>query len=481
MTRPAARARRLAQPALAALGVLGMVGGLAAAALAGCAGATSATSSSASASSSATASPAGAAPAGSGSTAAAAASLTPQARANLASFDHVWQTIKDKHWDRAQVGASWERARRELRPRVAAARGEPEARAVMNELLGRLGLSHFGIIPAAADTDARPCEPGDLGLDARLIDDGVVVTRAHAGGPAAAAGVQPGWLIERIGDTEIAPLIADVRQSLPAQRAAPIEAVLRLSSGCIGERARLRARGRGDRPVTVELARAAPAGREVVFGNLPALRLSYRARRLPRNTAYVSLSVFIDAEVVLAEFARDMDRFAATRGLVLDLRGNPGGIAGMAMGMGSWFVRDHIHVLGTMKTRDAALNLILTPRPRPYAGKLAILVDELSMSTSEMLAGGLQDLGRARVFGSRTPGAALPSAIERLPNGDGFQYALGSYVSAGGKSLEGHGVVPDQEVPLTRAALLAGKDPALEAALAWIRADDGARTTRRDR
>jgi carboxyl-terminal processing protease len=186
----------------------------------------------------------------------------------------------------------------------------------------------------------------------------------------------------------------------------------------------------------------------------------------------VSLSVFIDPEKVLADFSRDMQTYAATRGLVLDLRGNPGGIGGMAMGMGSWFVRDKIHTLGTMKTRDASLRLILTPRPRPYAGKLAILVDELSMSTSEMLAGGLQDLGRARVFGSRTPGAALPSAIERLANGDGFQYAFASYVSADGEALEGAGVVPDVEVPLTRAALLAGDDPALEAAVDWIRSND---------
>ena len=394
---------------------------------------------------------------------------TPLERANLASFDHVWQTIKDKHWDLAMVGPAWDRARRELRPRVAAARSVAEARAAMTSLLARLGQSHFGIIAASAATDTGRCDPGDLGLDVRVIAGSAVVTRVEPGGPASAAGVRPGWLIDRIDAEELAPLLARVQRSLPAARAAPTEAVLRLSSGCAGTRARLRARGRNDRPVDVVVARAVPSGREVRFGNLPPLRLSYKSRRLPHNIAYVSLSVFIDPEKVLADFERDMARFAATRGLVLDLRGNPGGIGGMAMGMGSWFVRDRIHTMGTMKTRDASLRLILTPRPRPYAGKLAILVDELSMSTSEMLAGGLQDLGRARVFGTRTPGAALPSAIERLPNGDGFQYAFASYVSADGEALEGVGVAPDVEVPLSRAALLAGDDPALEAALDWIR------------
>ncbi|HWM87565.1 MAG TPA: S41 family peptidase [Kofleriaceae bacterium] len=436
------------------------------------------------------------------------ARLTPLAQKNLASFDQVWQTVKDKHWDQARVGPAWDAARRELRPRVAAARSVDEARTVLVELLARLEQSHFAIIPGEAYADvAQPapspdapaavkaperagaddetgdeadepesdaptgeaCRAGDLGLDARIVDGAAVVNRVEPRGPAASAGVRPGWVIERVDAVDVAELMERVRRSSPDARTAPIEAVQRLSAGCAGRRARVRLRAPLERIVSLRIARAAPAGREVQFGNLPSMQLSYRARRMGRDVGYIALSVFLDAEVVLADFARDMEKFARTRGLVLDLRGNPGGIGLMAMGMGSWFVTGHIRTLGTMRTRDAALKLILTPRPQPYAGKLAILVDELSMSTSEILAGGLQDLKRARVFGVRTPGAALPSAIERLPNGDGFQYAFASYVSADGEALEGKGVVPDVEVPLTREALLAGEDAALEAALDWIR------------
>jgi carboxyl-terminal processing protease len=72
------------------------------------------------------------------------------------------------------------------------------------------------------------------------------------------------------------------------------------------------------------------------------------------------------------------------------------------------------------------------------------------------------------VFGTPTAAAALPSVIERLPNGDGFQYALANYISEGGKPLEGLGVKPDVEVRLTRDALLQGHDPVVDAALNWI-------------
>jgi carboxyl-terminal processing protease len=81
----------------------------------------------------------------------------------------------------------------------------------------------------------------------------------------------------------------------------------------------------------------------------------------------------------------------------------------------------------------------------------------------------MKDIKRARIFGSRTAGAALPSLVEKLPNGDGFQYAFANYVSEGGQPLEGNGVTPDVEAPLTRKALLAGRDEALESALSWIR------------
>ena len=72
-------------------------------------------------------------------------------------------------------------------------------------------------------------------------------------------------------------------------------------------------------------------------------------------------------------------------------------------------------------------------------------------------------------------GAALPSVIEKLPNGDGFQYAFANYVSEGGEALEGVGVIPHVEVAPSRDALVAGRDPVLDAAVAWIRGERASR------
>src|SRR5690606_24135912 len=131
------------------------------------------------------------------------------------------------------------------------------------------------------------------------------------------------------------------------------------------------------------------------------------------------------------------------RAFIIDLRGNPGGLAILAASMSGFFIEEPNTKLGTLYQRNLTLKLTVNPRLHTFKGKVAILVDGTSVSTSEIMAGGLQDLKRARIFGTTTAGAALPSMIERLPNGDLFQYAMANYISEGGKTLEGKGVVPD--------------------------------------
>ena len=107
-------------------------------------------------------------------------------------------------------------------------------------------------------------------------------------------------------------------------------------------------------------------------------------------------------------------------------------------------------------------------RVQPFSGPVAILVDALSGSASECFAGGMQSIGRVKVFGQTSMGQALPAQFSKLPNGDVLIHAFGDFVTADGTRLEGRGVIPDVPVPLTREDLLAGRDRTLDAALAWI-------------
>jgi carboxyl-terminal processing protease len=175
------------------------------------------------------------------------------------------------------------------------------------------------------------------------------------------------------------------------------------------------------------------------------------------------------------DFDRAIGALRDCSGIVVDLRGNPGGLGFMVAGVGGHFL-DSAVSLGTMRTRSGELRFVVNPRRataggqpvRPYAGPLAILVDPLTGSTSEVFAAGMQAIGRARVFGETSAGQALPAMATRLPTGDVLLHVTADLVAPDGRRVEGRGVVPDEVVPLERRNLLAARDAPLEAALRWI-------------
>jgi carboxyl-terminal processing protease len=172
--------------------------------------------------------------------------------------------------------------------------------------------------------------------------------------------------------------------------------------------------------------------------------------------------------------AKAVDGHREAAGMILDLRGNPGGLAAMLMGIAGQFVSERVS-LGEMRSRDGTLQFFANPRAvspegkpvKPFAGRVAILVDGLTGSASECFAGGMQAIGRARLFGERSLGQALPALFDRLPSGDVLVHAYADFLTAKGARVEGTGVIPDVSVPWSRTALLAGHDQALEAATEW--------------
>lgn len=396
-------------------------------------------------------------------------------------FDQVWTTVRDRHFDPTLNGVDWEAVREEFRPKVETAASLATARGYMNAALGRLGQSHFGVIARDAyeglsgdsgdEPDGGGSREGTTGMDARVIDSSVVVVEVDEASTAEKAGIRPGWRIEKAGDRRMADLLDRVGRAFEGQakcRAMLSAAANARLSGDVGASMDVVVRDPRGRRRTLTLALQAPPGRPIVFGHLPPMNLEYSSERLPSGVGYLRLSAFFDPPSVMPWLRRSLAEFADSPGIILDLRGNPGGLGAMAMGIGNLFVSERNLKLGTMTARDTTLHFVLNPQPGGYTGPLAILVDELSMSTSEILAGGLQAIGRARVFGVRTGGLALPSVVVKLPTGDGFQYATANYVSAGGHALEGRGVIPDEEVVPDPWMLGQGKDVILNAAEAWI-------------
>jgi carboxyl-terminal processing protease len=155
-------------------------------------------------------------------------------------------------------------------------------------------------------------------------------------------------------------------------------------------------------------------------------------------------------------------------GLIIDLRGNSGGyfkvvdkIASHLLSKKTLFYR--------FKFRTETTDIIIEPAQDAYRGPVVVLVDTLNMSASEHFAGCLQSLKRAVIIGEQSPGYLLCANWMRLPNGAAFMHTVAEPRTPDGKVIEGGGVTPDIEVALDRDALLEGRDPQLDEAVACIR------------
>ena len=441
---------------------------------------------------------------------AAAAPATPQTVADARSgsrraiLNAAWETVRDKHYDKTLGGVDWNAIRAKYEPLAIAAPSEATFYRVLNQMIGELGQSHMLIVgPGAEDADdteqlsgpgegpagatttaggaggghAAPTPVsgeaiGDPGLTVRVIEGRPTVTRVRAGSSADRAGLAPGYIVTQIAGRPLGTPSDSARPLRPVEeRFAVRRMAQRRLLGPAGTRVSISYLDDRDKPGNAVLVRDPPRVPAVHLGHLTPLYPEVRAYEIG-SVGVIAFNIFL-VQPTLEEIKRAMARFVShrVRAVVIDLRGNPGGQGAMAIPVGSMFVTEPV-TLGTLKFRD--FSQTLTSRPEmgavPFAGPLAILTDEGSASAAEILAAGLQESKRAVVVGDTTLGAVLPSVVQALPGGAVMQYVVADFKTPKGVLLEGRGVQPDRRVVETRAALRAGRDPVLDAALVALKA-----------
>ena len=406
----------------------------------------------------------------------------------VASFDSAWSRIGATYYDTTFGGMDWRALRDSVRPLAERARSQQEARRAIEALFAKLGESHFAIIPTELASSMSPDSPrhqegppGHLGMDFRLQDGRVLISSVAPGSAAEHAGVRAGWELLRIGSLDMAAMVAAAASvSDPrVRRAAQLQVSMRAAAasfGTAGEQVALVVRdGHGARRV-FDLVHWEWKGEIVRYGPLPPQHFSFEHHRYADEagcTGVIRFSVWMTP--LLPHLERAMGDLRSCRGIVLDLRGNSGGIAALVMGASGFFVSEPVS-LGSMITRAGTLRYMANPRRsnrlgeivEPFAGPVAILVDPGSASTTEIFAKGMHDIGRARLFGDTTAGQALPASLTRLPDGDLLLHVIADFKSPNGTRLEARGVIPDVVLPLRRSELLAGIDAPMTAAMEWI-------------
>lgn len=396
-----------------------------------------------------------------------------QQELRLKTLQTVWQRVQDHYYDPTFNGVNWAEVKERYIQKLTPDLSESEYYDLLNSMLKELKQSHFGVIPAkayAAEEEAAKQGPGaNAGIVIQIVEGKPTITRIDPGSAAQKAKLKVGYIVEAVNKTKLAETWQKIQtRPDPIKRKGFLftRVAAALTSGTPGQVVNFVCIDENNKRRTVPVKLMKERGVPLKFGELPTMSGLVESRKLEGDIGYVSLSIFMMP--LLDPMKKAIASFRDCKAMIIDLRQNPGGVGAMSIPIAGTILDRQIS-LGTMKMRVGETNFVVYPQPNAFKGPVAILIDESSASTSEIFAAGLQECGRAVVIGQQSAGAALPSMVEKLPDGSRLQYAFADFKTPKGTLIEGRGVVPDYPVALTRKALLSQQDPVLLKAVSVLK------------
>ncbi len=376
-------------------------------------------------------------------------------------FEEVWETINEKYYDASFNGVDWRAVRKRYRPLVEEAATDADFYGVLKRMVGELRDAHTRFHTPEQRRERERLQAVSTGVSLFEVEGKTVVVAVEPDSDASRAGVEPGMLVLTIDDKPVAERLAEARASVggtSSDRAIRLRLYRMITDGDPGSTLRLRLARADGSSIDVALTRRIVADAAVVT-----------ERRLPSGYGYIRLTLW--KSPVRKDFKKALEHLRDAPGVLLDLRGNPGGEADEVVKIASFFFNAHVSFGRFSKRSGKAIYLRTDNDDRVYKGPLAILVNEGSGSGSELFAGVMQELGRAAVVGRRSCGCVLGiSEFKKVKGGGELAVSEYGYLSPQENSFEGTGVIPDKTVELTISDLQSRRDAVLEEAERVLRA-----------
>ena len=369
-------------------------------------------------------------------------------------FEEIWKTVNEKYYDPAFNGVNWRAVRESYRPRIDQASSDEDFFRLLKQMVGELKDAHTRFA-TPEERRAREREQAvSAGLTIFEVEGKPVIISVDPDSDASRAGIEGGMIVVTIDGKPVADRLAEARARVAGSstdRAVRLRIYRMIVDGDPGTILKISlARADGS---TLEASLARRIVRDVA---------SVMSKRLPSGLGYIKLTLW--KSPVRKQFKNALKQMSDAPGLIIDLRGNPGGEAEEVVKIASYFFDSHVS-FGKFSSRSGRAIFLRTDEDENgFKGPIAILVNEGSGSGSELFAGVMQEKGRAVVVGRRSCGCVLGISKFRKFGGGELAISEYGYVSPGGKTFEGSGIVPNKEVELSIADLRQHRDTALEEA-----------------
>jgi len=318
--------------------------------------------------------------------------------------------------------------------------------AAINGLLEALGDPYTSYVDAETYKLSIPELEGSfegIGAVIAMEDGEITVVSPIAGSPAEAQGIRAGDKILEI-------------DGQPTSGMSLAEAVLKIR-GPQGTKVTLLILHPGETtPLEVEVIRA-----QIELD-------SVYLKMLPDDIAYIQITYFTERthEELVAALNDAIETGA--KGIILDLRNNPGGYLHIVVEVADEFLDGGIVLYQADDDGNITREWPASPGGLATDLPLVLLVNGGSASGSEVLAGALQDRERAPLIGTTTYGSGSVKAFYELSDGSALYLTTGRWLTPNGRLIEGVGLTPDIEVAMTEEDIESGRDPQLERAIEYI-------------
>lgn len=376
-------------------------------------------------------------------------------------FEEVWETINEKYYDPAFNGVDWPSVRESYSPLIETAKTDDEFYSLMKRMVAELRDAHTRFHTPRERREREHFFSVGVGISLSEVEDQIVIIDVNADSESFRAGVKPGMILRTIDGRPVSEKMAEIISLLgesSSERATRLRAYRKLLEGEAG--------------ASVSLGLVAPDGKAfdaMLTRQIVSTAPRVESKQLSSGIAYLKFNVW--RSHIHREIKKALEQMRKAAGLIIDLRGNPGGEAHEVLEVADYFFNERVSFGKFFSREGKAIELKTSRKKRIYSGPVAIVIDEASGSGSELFAAVLQEQGRAVVVGRASCGCVLGiTRFKKLEGGSELAVSELGYRTPAGRRLEGAGVAPNEAVALRLVDLQSGRDVALEQAEKILRA-----------
>lgn len=334
-------------------------------------------------------------------------------------FDNVWETVKENYYDASLNRQNWDRWKYRYRGKIKTDEDAKVAIQTMIESLDDPYSRYMNKSEYADQNTSINSKITGIGVNIATNSGKVRIINVMEGTPAQYANLQNGDIITAIDGKDVSGLpLSDVANLVRGPENTFVELTIL----------------RGKDKFTKKVIR-----KEI---KIKTVRSS-----VDKNIGYIQIMTFIGSTTP-NEFLEALEKTKKTDGLILDLRGNTGGLLPNAIFIANLFIPEG-NIVSIVGRNGYKYDIYAQDTEFNIEKPMIVLVDGASASASEILSGALKDYKKAKLLGSQTYGKGMVQKIIPLPNETGLNLTIAKYLTPNGTDINKKGITPDIEVNFT--------------------------------